>query len=72
MSAQEILKNTTSDFILLKVFHYNTKSYKWVVMERCGKQNGFAIIGGAFSSEYETIAKIVEYQELPNLESGRL
>ena len=67
-TVQEILTNTTSNFILLKIFHKNTKCYKWALMERCGNSTSFAIINGHFSYDFIQIADIIDYQELPNIE----
>lgn len=66
MTVQEILTNTTSDFILLRVFHKNTKRYKWSIMERCGDNTSFAIIDGHFSYDFLQIADIIDYKELPD------
>lgn len=68
MTVQEILTNTTSDFILLRVFHKNTKCYKWALMERCGNSTSFAIINGHFSYDFIQIADIINYKELPDAE----
>ena len=68
MTVQEILTNTTSDFILLRVFHKNTKRYKWSMMERCGNNTSFAIIDGHFSYDFIQIADIINYKELPDAE----
>lgn len=67
-TVQEILTNTTSDFILLKIFHKNTKCYKWALMERCGNSTSFAIINGHFSYDFIQIADIINYKELPDAE----
>ena len=67
-TVQEILTNTTSDFILLKIFHKNTNCYKWALMERCGSSTSFAIINGHFSYDFIQIADIINYKELPDAE----
>lgn len=66
MTVQEVLTNTTSDFILLRIFHKNTKRYKWAIMERCGNSTSFAIINGHFSYDFIQIADIINYKELPD------
>ena len=68
MTVQEILTNTTSDFILLRIFHKNTKRYKWAIMERFGSNTSFAIINGHFSYDFIQIADIINYKELPDAE----
>ena len=68
MTVQEILTNTTSDFILLRIFHKNTKRYKWAIMERVGDNTSFAIINGHFSYDFIQIADIINYKELPDAE----
>lgn len=64
----DILTNTTSDFILLRVFRKTTKRYEWAIMERCGNNNSFAIINGHFSYDFMQIVDIIDYKELPETE----